>query len=335
VTIDLEARIRGAAGALDAATARYVSNDSYISQLPQQPHRGRMIGASLLVAASLAVFGLVATNRSSSVSPASTAAPSAPREPLEGYALARALVDHQFSVESIEVDGTLVPLDKEFPVGLDVRTDVWEFNTSCNGVVTPWRVEQGKVRLRWPGLMTFKGCNDAITRRQDAITRLILAVPDVSYDGRTLVVTSVGVRLVAIESGPLPPAAPTGDSPSQTLPPGSTANAVPAAGTYRIDEIVTDGTTTTVTSPLWVTMTASGVVTVDTGCNQLKSQTSLQTDGYHGAFFTTTYKDCAQAAASLVDLMLERLDPFTVVRAGDGRLLISSPRLEIRASARA
>jgi META domain len=332
MTIDLESRLRSAAGALDAATERYASDDSYVTPLATRSRRTGAMAASLLVAVALAVFGIVVTSRTSLVSPRSTTAPATPRDPLEGYALARALIDHQFSVESISEEGTSVPLDTEFPVSLEVRSDLWAFDTSCNGVVTPWRVEHGKVRLRWSGLMTFKGCNEAITRRQDAITRLVREGPVVSFDGRTLVIESAGVRLVAGESGPLPPAAPAGESSPQTLPPGSTSDAIPAAGTYRVDEILIDGTTATVTSPLWVTMADSGVVTIDTVCNTLRAQTSLQADGFHGEFFTTTYKDCAQVPPSVVDLILERLDPFTVVQTDDGRLIISSKTLEVRAA---
>jgi heat shock protein HslJ len=252
------------------------------------------------------------------------------RAPLAGNDLARALLDRRFTVRSLTADTKPVPLDSGHPVTIEVRADLWSIDTTCNGMATAWRVETGQVRLRWDTGMTVMGCSEPAARREHTIVRLVSSRPTVSYDGITLAVDGDGVRMEAQPSAVLPSTtAPAG--PPQTLPPGVVSSTEPAVGAYRLDTIIVDGVAEAPPGVV-VTLTASGEITVDTGCNQLQARTSLQTDGFHGDFFTTTYRLCDPATARFEQLVLDRLDPFTVREDGTGHLSLASSTLELRAS---
>jgi heat shock protein HslJ len=274
----------------------------------------------LVVAATLAACG------------ESTATP--PRAQLEGDDLARSLVDQRFVVESLTVGTESVEGNKREPIELDSQADWWRFNTGCNGVSIRWRLDEGRVRLRGGGLSTMRGCSDEGSLRDATLARLVVSSPDVRYDGATLDVQGDGVRLVARHDGDAPRLVPAPGPPvAQTLAPGVVSTVVPSGGVYQADRIEVEGTSSAPPIPTTITMSLDGIIVISTGCNELRDQTSLQNDGFHGEFFTSTYQPCDDATRAFERLLLDRLEPFVVRSDAPGQLLVSAPTMTLRAVA--
>jgi hypothetical protein len=85
MTVDLDARLRSAAAALDTAAQQYALEESYVAHDAPHSRRAGVVAACVLVAASIVTIALAMSHRPSSITPRAETTSQPTMEPITGF----------------------------------------------------------------------------------------------------------------------------------------------------------------------------------------------------------------------------------------------------------